>query len=69
MVCRADVPSGTLRAVYGAVDAEVIAYGHFHGNHVLTLDDKLLVHNYGHGGSGFTLSWGCARDVLNLATL
>ncbi|OBJ17889.1 FAD-dependent oxidoreductase [Mycobacterium colombiense] len=25
------------------------------------------VHNYGHGGNGVTLSWGCARDVVNLA--
>ncbi len=24
------------------------------------------VHNYGHGGAGFTLSWGCAEDVLSL---
>jgi D-amino-acid oxidase len=23
-----------------------------------------IVHNYGHGGAGFTLSWGCAIDVL-----
>ncbi|MGH2841298.1 MAG: FAD-dependent oxidoreductase [Solirubrobacteraceae bacterium] len=22
-----------------------------------------IVHNYGHGGSGFSLSWGCAREV------
>jgi len=27
---------------------------------------KLLVHDYGHGGSGVTLSWGCAEDVVAL---
>jgi len=25
-----------------------------------------LVHNYGHGGAGVTLSWGCADAVINL---
>ncbi|KAF9021772.1 FAD dependent oxidoreductase [Hymenopellis radicata] len=25
-----------------------------------------IIHSYGHGGSGFTLSFGCARDVLGL---
>ena len=25
-----------------------------------------IIHNYGHGGSGFTLAWGCAEDILSM---
>jgi D-amino-acid oxidase len=28
--------------------------------------ERLLVHNYGHGGAGVTLSWGCAAEVVRL---
>ena len=30
------------------------------------ISDKTIVHNYGHGGAGGTLSWGCADEVVKL---
>ena len=32
------------------------------------LDDKLVIHNYGHGGAGITLSWGTGLLAVGLAT-
>ncbi|XP_071944350.1 D-aspartate oxidase-like [Antedon mediterranea] len=33
---------------------------HFNGKRIS------VIHNYGHGGAGLTLSWGCAKDVVAL---
>ena len=30
-------------------------------------DGRSLIHNYGHAGAGYILSWGCALDVVDLA--
>src|ERR1700682_5378736 len=30
------------------------------------LGDKLIVHNYGHGGAGITLSWGTSKLAVDL---
>ena len=32
-----------------------------------SLGEKLLIHNYGHGGGGVSLSWGCADLAVELA--
>ena len=30
------------------------------------MNDKVLIHDYGHGGAGISLSWGCAQEALKL---
>src|SRR5262245_26657744 len=32
------------------------------------LDDKLLIHNYGHGGAGMSLAWGTGLMAAEFAT-
>ena len=58
--CRAAVPEigGVIREVrYGIRPLRPSVRLEREGN---------VVHNYGHGGAGFTLSWGCAAAVLQL---
>ena len=50
-----------LRPVRPAVRLEAEPAGPGHGG------GPLIVHNYGHGGGGITLSWGCAREAARLA--
>mgnify|MGYP003313810487 FL=1 len=30
------------------------------------IDGKKVIHNYGHGGAGVTLSWGCADEIVKM---
>lgn len=34
----------------------------------LSATGQTIVHNYGHGGSGYTLAWGCAEDVVRMVS-
>lgn len=56
--CRAVVPeiSGEIRGVRHGIRPV--------RSQVRLEREGRVIHNYGHGGAGFTLAWGCARAVL-----
>ena len=58
--CRAAVPqlSGVVRAVRRGIRPVRPT--------VCLEREERVIHNYGHGGAGFTVAWGCAMDVLRL---
>jgi D-amino-acid oxidase len=55
-------------ALDGACIAGVRPYrnGSYRLEAVTDLGGKFVVHNYGHGGAGITLSWGCADKVRDI---
>jgi predicted phosphodiesterase len=59
-MCAADAPRDLLRAAFGGLKAEVVAYGHFHSHHVLWLDGQPLIN---------VASVGLRRDGLSAYTL
>ncbi|MBG0559952.1 NAD(P)/FAD-dependent oxidoreductase [Actinoplanes aureus] len=54
-----DAPVIGVRAGYRPVRDEIRL-------EVTSLDGQLIVHNYGHGGGGVSVSWGCAHDVASM---
>lgn len=60
----------------GLADAQFIEsyVGHRPGRRVIRFEKEItgsgrfIFHNYGHGGSGYTVSWGCAQELLQILT-
>lgn len=63
------------RLVEGVAGARVLGdrVGLRPGRHAVRVEEERLVsgtrviHDYGHGGAGYILSWGCAEEVVRLA--
>lgn len=50
-----------------SIDIKSIEVGLRPGRHEIRLErEDNIIHNYGHGGGGFTVSWGCALEVKKL---
>ncbi len=72
---RADILERTVKIEPSIADAEVLRefVGLRPGRAEVRLeaeeiaDGCTVIHNYGHGAVGYTLSWGCAEDVVALA--
>jgi D-amino-acid oxidase len=47
---------------------EIVIITSVPGHRAANISLQLLkvIHNYGHGGSGVTLFWGCAEEVVQL---
>ena len=69
-----DIISRCTKIVPALEDCEVIgaAVGLRPGRREVRLELEMLpgnhpvIHNYGHGGGGYTVAWGCANEVLEL---
>ncbi|XP_026727635.1 D-amino-acid oxidase [Trichoplusia ni] len=65
--------NGCQRILPGLKDAEIVNVwvGLRPGRNAIRLEPevrngKLFIHNYGHGGGGLTLFWGCGDEVLQI---
>lgn len=51
----------------GDVEIQSVTVGLRPGRSSIRIErDGNIIHNYGHGGAGFTVSWGCAMEVIKL---